>query len=68
MLNYIMKLKAREIKEYTRPVHYIPHHGVHKASSASTPLRIVFNPSSSFMGQKINNYWAKGPDMLNSLI
>ena len=29
--------------EYIGPIHYIPHHGVTKASSSSTPLRIVFN-------------------------
>ena len=66
--NVVRKLTADEIKNYNGPVHYIPHHGVIKESSTSTPLRIVFNSSSSFMGHKINDYWAKGPDMLNSLV
>ena len=31
---------------------------------SSTPLRIVFNSSASYMGQKLNEFWAKGPDIL----
>ena len=62
------KLTDKEIKDYKGPVHYVPHHGILKTSSNSTPLRIVFNASASYMGHKLNDYWAKGPNMLNSLI
>ena len=62
------KLAQHEIATYGGPVHYVPHHGIMKESSLSTPLRIVFNSSSTFMGHKLNDYWAKGPDVLNSLI
>ena len=54
------KLTQLEIATYGGPVHYVPHHGIMRESSLSTPLRIVFNSSSTFMGHKLNNYWAKG--------
>ena len=66
--NVAKKLTDEEIANYKGPVYFIPHHGIYKSTSSSTPLRIVFNSSCSFMGSKINDYWAKGPDMLNSLI
>lgn len=61
------RLSKREIDEYTGPVHYISHHEVHKPGSTSTPARIVFNSSAPYNGHILNNYWAKGPDMLNNL-
>ena len=64
----IRKLTQSEIDKYKGPVHYAPHHGVKKTSSASTPLRIVFNSSANYMGHRLNDYWAKGADVLNSLI
>ena len=33
----------------------------------STPIRIVVNLSSIFPGQQLNDYWLKGPHMLNDL-
>ncbi|XP_068229430.1 uncharacterized protein [Palaemon carinicauda] len=39
-----------------------------KPESSSTPVRIVFNSSASYMGQRLNDFWAKGPDILNSLL
>ena len=66
--NVAKKLTDEEIANYKGPVYFIPHHGIYKSTSSSTSLRIVFNSSCSFMGSKINDYWAKGPDMLNSLI
>ena len=47
---------------------YISHHEVLKLESKSTPIRIVFNSSANYMGHILNDYWAKGPDLLNSLI
>ena len=55
------------MEEYKRPVHYITHHEIHKPGSTSTPIRIVFNSSASYNGHILNDYWAKGPDMLNNL-
>ncbi|XP_033730738.1 uncharacterized protein LOC117320185 [Pecten maximus] len=62
------KLSEREIDEYDGPVHYLPHHEVLKPDSRSTPLRIVFNSSASFMGHSLNDYWAKGPNIVNDLM
>ena len=31
------------------------------------PVRIVFNSSAAFQGHKLNEYWMKGPDLLNDL-
>ena len=62
------KLTSQELSSYQGPVHYIPHHEVMKPDSKSTPIRIVFNSSSSYMGHKLNDYWAKGPNMMNDLL
>ena len=31
------------------------------------PVHIVFNSSSMFQGHKLNDYWMKGPDLMNNL-
>ena len=62
------KLEQTMINNYCGPIHYIPHHEIHKPSSLSTPLRIVFNSSSSFAGHVLNDYYAKGPDVLNNML
>ena len=62
------KLNTEEITKYNGPVHYISHHEVLKTDSKSTPVRIVFNSSASYMGHILNEYWAKGPDLLNNLL
>ena len=46
----------------------ITHHEVLKPESKSTPVRIVFNSSANYMGYVLNEYWAKGPDLLNNLL
>ena len=61
-------LTHEEIKESeNKPVYYMPHHDVEK-DSESTPLRIVMDASASFMGSSINDYWAKGPNVLSNLL
>ena len=62
------RLTEAERKEYKGPIHYIHHHEILKPESKSTPIRIVFNSSASYMGHVLNEYWAKGPDMLNNLL
>ena len=66
-MNFASKLKEVDINEYKGAVHYIFHHAVLRADSASTPVRIVFNSSSSYQAHRLNDYWRKGPDMLNDL-
>ncbi|XP_043211133.1 uncharacterized protein LOC122375701 [Amphibalanus amphitrite] len=43
------KLSEKEIASYEGPVHYLHHHEILGPDSASTPLRIVFNSSASFI-------------------
>ena len=62
------KLSKDEIDNYKGPVHYISHHEVLKPDSKSTLVRIVFNSSANYMGHVLNDYWAKGPDLLNNLL
>ncbi|XP_062602451.1 uncharacterized protein LOC134264167 [Saccostrea cucullata] len=62
------KLTAEEVQRYEGPIHYIPHHEVLKPNSKTTPVRIVFDSSSSYMGHVLNDYWAKGPNVLNDLL
>ena len=61
------KLSEEEMQTYTGPVYYISHHEV-LSDSESTPCRLVFNSSAKFNGHVLNDYWAKGPDMLNNLL
>ncbi|XP_068758047.1 uncharacterized protein [Montipora capricornis] len=62
------KLSQTELKNYKGPIHYISHHEVLKPDSKSTPVRIVFNSSARYMGHMLNDYWAKGPHLLNDLL
>ena len=62
------KLTKQYMDQYTGPVHYVSHHEVLKPDSASTPCRIVFNASASFKGHILNDYWAKGPDLINNML
>ena len=62
------KLTQEELDRYSGPVHYLSHHDVLRVDSNSTPCRIVFNPSANFKGHILNEYWAKGPDMLINLL
>ncbi|XP_068233730.1 uncharacterized protein [Palaemon carinicauda] len=65
--NVIRKLSDEEVKNYVGPVTYIQHHEVLKPGYISTPLRIVFDSSAKYMGQSLNSFWAKGPNILNSM-
>ena len=62
------KLTKEELNNYEGPIHYVSHHEVLKPDSKSTPVRIVFNSSANYMGHVLNEYWAKGPVLLNSLL
>jgi hypothetical protein len=65
-LNFARKLEEKEIN-YNGHIHYIAHHSVVKSQSKSTPIIIVFNSSSVYQCQCLNDYWLKGPDLLNNL-
>ena len=59
------KLSDDEMKEYDGPVYYLSSHEVVKKESTSTPFRIVFS-AKPHMGQNLNDFYAKGPDLLNN--
>ena len=66
-LQFSRRLTEKEAREYSGPVHFISRHEVLRPESKSTPVRIVFNSSAVFQGHKLNEYWMKGPDLLNDL-
>lgn len=66
-MKFARKLSKEEQNAYQGPVHYIPHHAVLRPDKKSTPVRIVFNSSSTFQGHTLNDYWKKGPDLLNGI-
>ena len=59
------KLTKAALDKYAGPVHYIIHHEVLEAEHPTTPCRIVFN---TFHGHALNDYWAKGPDLINNML
>ena len=66
--NVARKLSEEELKAYRGPKFYPSHHAVLKLESKSSPCRIVFNSSARMYGHVINDYWAKGPNLLNNLL
>ena len=66
-MGFARKLTQEELESYNGPVHYISHHAVVRPEKKSTPVRIVFNSSATYKGHTLNDYWYKGPDLLNSL-
>ena len=66
--NVCRKITNNELMNYKGPVYYLTHHEVLKPGSKSTPCRIVFNTSANYRGHVLNDYYAKGPDMLNNIL
>ena len=66
-LGFSCKLSEKELEEYNGPVHYIAHHEVVRPDKKSTPVRILFNSSTQYKGQCLNDCWVKGSDLLNSM-
>lgn len=64
----LRKLAPSEIRDWSGAVRYLPHFGVENPNSSSTPLRIVMNASSPYQGQVLNDYWAKGCNVVKSLL
>ena len=59
------KFSVSKLLTYDGPVFYLFHHEVFKPESITTQCRIVFNSPTNFKGNAVNNYWEKGPDLLN---
>ena len=62
-MGFARKVTEDELTRYKGPAHYISHHEVILPGNRSTPMRIVFNSSSSYQGHVLNDYWMKGPDL-----
>ena len=61
-------IDEEELRSYQGPIFYLSHHEVLKPDSTSTPCRIVFNSSAKFANHILNDYWVKGPDLMNNLL
>lgn len=66
-MNFARKLSNEEVMAYKGPVHYISHHQVVRPEKKTTPILLVFNSSATYQGHRLNDYWMKEPDLLNSL-
>ena len=64
---FARKLSNEEMMAYKDPVHYISHHKVVRREKKTTPILVVFNSSATYQGDRLNDYWMKEPDLLNSL-
>ena len=62
------KLTREEATNVNSPVHYLPHHGIYRPEKKSTPLRVMFDPASSFQGVSLNSFLFKGPGLIGNLI
>ena len=65
-MQFARKLTKQELETYKGPVHHIVHHEIVRPEK-TMPIRIVFNSSASFQSHRLNDYWMKGPDLLDSL-
>ena len=66
-MQFARKLSPKELTDWKGPIHYVSHHAVICPEKKSAPVRIVFNSSASYNGDTLNDYWFKGPDLLNNL-
>ncbi|XP_018400786.1 PREDICTED: uncharacterized protein LOC108778178 [Cyphomyrmex costatus] len=63
-----MSMAETPTSRTSRRTCYLPHHGVLRAESSSTKLRVVFNGSSTIAsGQSLNDHLYPGPNLLPSL-
>lgn len=65
-MQFARKLSPKELTDWKGPIHYFSHHAVIRPEKKSTPVRIVFDSSASHNGHTLNDYWFKGPDLLNN--
>ena len=66
--NWATPLREEDLKADTKPVYYLPHHGVYRPDKKSTPLRVVFDPASPYNGVSLNSFLFKGPGLIGNLL
>ena len=66
--NWATPLREEDHKADTKPVYYLPHHGVYRPDKKSTPLQVVFNPASPYNGVSLNSFLFKGLGLIGNLL
>ena len=69
-LTFAREVSKEEKREWIKnggKVYYIAHLAAPNPKSKTTPVRICFNASQSYKGHSLNQSWASGPNMLNSM-
>ena len=66
--DWAIPLDEKDLMSDTKPVYYLPHHGVYRPDKKSTPLRVVFDPASPFHGISLNSLLHKGPGLIGNLL
>ena len=62
-INFTRRLAVEEMTRYT----FISHYTVVRPEKKSPPIRIVFNSLAMYECHQLNDYWLKGPGLLNIL-
>ena len=65
---WAVPVTSEELQSDTKPVYYLPHHGVYRPDKLSTPLRVVFDPACEFKGVSLNSFLLKGPNLIGDLL
>ena len=63
---YARKIEQNELSGRERRVWYIPHHGVYHPNKPGK-IRVVFDCSSRYLGESLNDHLLQGPDLTNKL-
>ena len=66
--NWTIPLSEEDLKADSKPVYYLPHHGVYRPDKKSNPLRVVFDPASPYHGVSFNSFLFKGPGPIGNLL
>ena len=70
---YLQNAWAKPITEdnlntNTKPVYYLPHHGIYRPDKKSTLLRVVFDPATPYEGVSLNSFLHKGTGLIGNLL
>ena len=66
-MQFTRQLSPKGLTDWKEPIHYVSHHAVICPERKRTSVRIAFNSSASYKGHTLNDYWFKGPGLLNDL-
>ena len=66
--NWATPFSEEDLKADTKPVYYLPHHGVHRPGKKSSPLRVVFHPASTYNSVSLNSFLFKDSGLIGNLL